>query len=302
MNEQATAMVIASFAGDSLALGVHWIYDSQAILRTFGRVESLLKPLPNSYHPTKEKGEFTHYGDQTFVLLESLAVMQRFDLSDFSSRWQKLFENYTGYRDEATQGTLAVHASGRWPEDGGSPSDELAGASRIAPLVYLYCNDLAALQKAARAQTRMTHNHPLALDSAAFFAAVAFSILGGVRPVEAMERTAREDFKDSPISGWVKAGMASAGRDSVSVIADFGQNCHIPAAFPGVVHLIARYQSDLREALIQSVMAGGDSAARAMMVGMILGAYPGSGDLPEEWVSEMKRAKMILQLLKEIRS
>ena len=301
MNAQATSMVMASFAGDSLALGAHWIYDTKTILRTFGRVESLLKPLPNSYHPTKEKGAFTHYGDQSFVLLESLAAMQRFDLADFSTRWRKLFEDYTGYRDEATKTTLTAYASGKKPEDGGSPSDELAGASRIAPLVYTYCNDLSALRQAAVAQTRMTHNHSLTLDSAAFFATVAFSVLGGVGPVEAMERTAAEDFKDSPISGWVKAGIASAGRESVPVIADFGQNCHAPEAFPGVVHLIARYQNDLREALIQSVMAGGDSAARAMMVGMILGAYPGSGDLPEEWVSEMKKGKTILRLLKKIR-
>ena len=293
---------MASFAGDSLALGAHWIYDTRAILRSFGRVESFIKPLSNSYHPTKEKGAFTHYGDQTLVLLESLAGRGGFDLSDYSSRWQKLFKNYAGYVDEATKGTLAAYASGRKSEDGGSPSDELAGASRIAPLVYAYCNDLSALRQAAVAQTRMTHNHPLALDSAAFFATVAFSVLGGVGPVEAMERTAREDFRDSPISGWVEAGIASSERESVHVIAGFGQTCHTSDAFPGVVHLIARYQNDLKESLIQSVMAGGDSAARAMMVGMILGAHPGSGDPPEEWVSEMKKEKEILQLLKEIRS
>ena len=302
MNERATTMVIASFAGDSLALGAHWIYDTQAIHRAFGRVDSLMKPLPNSYHPTKDKGAFTHYGDQTFVLLESLAFRKGFDLSDFSARWRKLFEDYTGYVDEATKGTLAVYVSGKRSEDGGSFSDELAGASRLAPLVYTYCNDLSALEKATIAQTRMTHNHPIMLDSAAFFVTVAFSVLGGMGPVEAMERTVREDFRDSPLSGWVKAGIASADRESVPVIAGFGQNCHAADAFPGVVHLIARYQNDLKEALIQSVMAGGDSAARAMMVGMILGAYSGSGDLPEEWLSEMKKADAILQLLEEIRT
>jgi ADP-ribosylglycohydrolase len=302
MNERATTMVIASFAGDSLALGAHWIYDTQAILRSFGMVESLLEPRSNSYHSTKEKGEFTHYGDQAFVLLESLAANKGFDLSDFPARWGKLFENYTGYRDEATQGTLAAWGSGKKPEEGGSSSDDLAGASRLAPVVYTYCNDLSRLQKAAVAQTRMTHNHPLTLDSAAFFGTVAFSVLGGMGPVEAMERTAREDFKDSPLFGWVKAGIASADRESVPAIAGFGQTCHTNEAFPGVVHLIARYQSNLKEALIQSVMAGGDSAARAMMVGMILGAFPGSGELPEEWLSTLKKTDAILQLLEKIRT
>ncbi len=300
MNERAATMVTASFAGDSLALGAHWIYDTQAITKAFGRVESLLKPPANSYHATKEKGAFTHYGDQTFVLLESIADRKGFDLSDFSARWRRLFEQYTGYVDKATQGTLSGYAAGKRPEEGGSPSDDLAGASRIAPLVYAYCNDLPGLQKACAAQTRMTHNHPLTLDSAAFFGTVAFSVLGGVGPVEAMERTAREDFQDSPLFGWVKAGVASADRESVPVITGFGQTCHTAEAFPGVVHLIARYQNDLREALIQSVMAGGDSAARAMMVGMILGAHSGSGNLPEAWLSEMKKQKEIQQLLEQI--
>jgi len=301
MNERATTMVIASFAGDSLALGAHWIYDTQAIHRAFGRVDSLMKPQPNSYHPTKQEGEFTHYGDQTFVLLESLATRKKFDLSDFSSRWKKLFENYTGYVDEATRGTLAANASGKKTEDGGSPSGDLAGASRLAPLVYTYCNDLPGLEKSAIAQTRMTHNNSLTIDSAAFFAAVAFSVLGGAWPVDAMEKTARENFKDSPILNWVKAGIASADKESVPVIAEFGQTCNTMDAFPGVVHLIAKYQNDLHEALIQSVMAGGDSAARAMMVGMILGAYSGSGGLPEEWLSEMRKEKEIVELLGEIK-
>ena len=301
MNERTTTMVIASFAGDSLALGVHWIYDTQAISRAFGKVDSLIKPQPNSYHSTKEKGEFTHYGDQTYLLLESLAARKGFDLSDFSSRWKKLFENYSGYLDEATRGTLAAYASGKRAEDGGSLSGDLAGASRLAPLVYTYCNDLSGLEKAAIAQTGMTHNNPLTIDSAAFFAAVAFSVLGGAWPVDAMEITARENFKNSPIYSWVKEGIASADGESISVIAGFGQTCHTTNAFPGVVHLIAKYQNDLQEALIQSVMAGGDSAARAMMVGMILGAYSGSGDLPEEWIAEIKKETIILELLEKIR-
>ena len=58
-------MVLASFAADSLALGAHWIYDTESISKMFGRVDTFLKPSPNSYHATKDKGAFTHYGDQT---------------------------------------------------------------------------------------------------------------------------------------------------------------------------------------------------------------------------------------------
>lgn len=301
MKDRAFNMVMASFAADSLALGAHWIYDAQAIAQQFGRVNTLLKPRPNSYHPTKDAGDFTHYGDQTFVLLESLAAQKGFSPDDFSARWKALFEDYDGYVDQATQGTLARYDSGKGLQDGGSPSDDLAGAARLAPLVFTYPDNLERLLAAAREQTRMTHNSPPVLESAAFFAETASRVLGGMSPVKALQQTANEKFADSSLSGWVNAGLQSAADDSVQTIIRFGQSCHTREAFPGVIHLIAKYESDLKEALVQSVMAGGDSAARGMLVGTVLGAHLGAESLPKEWASSLKREKQIIQLLQNIR-
>jgi len=101
----------------------------------------------------------------------------------------------------------------------------------------------------------MTHRDHLTNDSAEFFALVAYRVLTGSRPVEAMKEIAGERFKDNPVSRWVKAGLESKGEDSVSVISRYGQSCHTNEVFPGVVHLIAKYKRDLEEALVQSVMA-----------------------------------------------
>jgi ADP-ribosylglycohydrolase len=293
-------MVLASFAADSLALGVHWIYDPDKIKKDFGRVDELRKPLPGSYHATKEKGEFTHYGDQTFVLLESIAAKRNFDLSDFSKRWQHLFKTYRGYFDQATKMTLQNLAQGKAIEEAGSSSSDLSGAARIAPLVSLYHKDPETLVKAARAQTQMTHNNPLVIDSAEFFARVCCKVLAGTSPVKAMNDVAAYRFKGlAPLPAWVKEGMESAGKDSVSVMGRFGQSCHTDEAFPGVVHLIAKYEKDLKEALVQAVMAGGDSAGRGLIVGMVLGAYLGDKGLPKEWVSGLKRGDDIIRLLGE---
>jgi ADP-ribosylglycohydrolase len=299
MNDRGETMVLASFAGDALALGAHWIYDTGLISRRFGRVQTYLKPGADSYHPTKEKGAFTHYGDQTLVLLESLAAKKGFDLSDFSTRWQALFDGYDGYRDQATQMTLSGYAAGAAHTDPGSPSNDLAGAARIAPLVYLYRNgnDPDSLVRYARDQTRMTHNDPLTIDAAAFFARVSWLALQGASPIQAMGEVAEEHFGGSPISEWVKKGLASIDKESTAAVAAFGQTCHTPEAFPGVVHLIGRHENDLKEALIQSVMAGGDSAARAMIAGMVLGAHLGGEALPAEWRDGLRQRDRILNLL-----
>ena len=300
MEENGKAMVLASFAADSLALGAHWIYDTESIVKLFGRVESFLKPSHNSYHSTKGIGDFTHYGDQAYVLLESVAARKGFDISDFSARWRALFEKYDGYVDHATKATLSAYASGSTYEDPGSPSDDLAGASRIAPIVYAYRQDPDKLVDSARLQTRMTHSSSFTIDSAEFFARVTWLVLHGTQPVEAIEKTSQEHFGSSPISGWVQAGLQSKNKDSVASISGFGQSCHTGEAFPGVIQLIARYENDLKEGLIQSVMAGGDSAARGMIVGMVLGAHLGLESLPEEWQDALKKKALILTLLEEL--
>ena len=293
-------MVLASFAADSLALGAHWIYDTAKIEAKFGRVDTFLKPEAKSFHHTKEQGEFTHYGDQTLVLLESLAVKRGFDLDDFASRWRAFSKDCEGYCDRATKATLENFDMGKSPQEAGSSSNELAGAARIAPLVLCLQENLDKLVEATRAQTRMTHNHPVVIDSAEFFARVSWMALKGTPPVSAMEEVSRQLFKDSPIFQWVLEGIDSKERESVSIIADFGQTCHVDDAFAGVVHLIAKYERNLEEALVQAVMSGGDSAARGMMVGMVLGAYLGEEAIPAQWVSDLKKKEQILSLLDKI--
>jgi ADP-ribosylglycohydrolase len=300
MIENRTAMVMASFLGDSLALGLHWIYDTRKIQVEFGRVDSLLKPKPESHHPTKGKGEFTHYGDQALVLLESVAARKGFRLDDFAERWGSLFKGYRGYYDQATKATLRNHDMGKGPEDGGSFSQELAGAARIAPLVFWYCTDPDSLVESARAQTRMTHNNTVIVDCAEFLARTAQRVLSGESPVSAMTRVAEDRFVDSHIHDWVEEGIRSKEEESLSTVTRFGQSCHVEEAFPGVVHLIARYEEDLKEGLIQAVMAGGDSAARAMIVGMILGAHRGEAALPEPWLRDLRKREEIRRLLLEI--
>ncbi len=300
MGEKPKAMVFASLAADSLALGVHWIYNTNVIDKKFGRVETYLKPVRPTYHPTKVLGEFTHYGDQTLTLLESVSTCAGFDLDDFSQRWRSLFENYDGYFDKATKGTLENIKSGKSPSQAGSESEDLAGASRIAPLLYVYRDDPEKLIASAAAQTAFTHNNLQVIKSAEFFSTVTYQVLKGASPVTAIESIRREEFNSDPFSEWIQKGLQSVEQDTRQAILDLGQMCEIAAAFPGVIHLIAKYENDLKQALVENVMAGGDSAARGLIVGMVLGAHLGMDAIPQQWLTEMKTYLQIVDLLSGI--
>lgn len=301
-NDNRTALVLAAFTADSLALGPHWIYDTDRIEAEFGRVDSLAAPGSNSFHQNKEKGDFTHYGDQMLVLLESVAEKNAFDLKDFSTRWRHLFEAYSGYVDGATRKTLANFEKGKGPEEAGSPSNDFAGAARIAPLALPYANDPDGFIKAARSQTAMTHKDEAVVDAAAFFARVIHGVLHGSTPTEAIQKTAEMDaFAMSPISMYVESGLKSKGQETLTAIKRFGQACEIDQAFPGTVHLIAKYEDDLKEALIQSALAGGDSAARGSMAGTVLAAHLGMNGVPREWIEGMNRVDKIRSLIDQFR-
>jgi ADP-ribosylglycohydrolase len=295
-------MVLASFAADALALGVHWIYNTNVIDKKWGRVEEYIQPERPTFHPSKDIGDFTHYGDQTLVLLNSVAADSGFDIINFADKWQQFSNSYAGYIDGATKATLENIKAGKQPTEAGSDSDDLAGAARIAPLVYNYRDDITKLIDSARAQTMVTHNNQEVIDTAAFFGSVAFTVLNGKRPLNAIQLTLEEQFNREPYSTWVEDGLKSAEKDTRQAMLDLGQMCEIQAAFPCVIHLIAKYEDNLKEGLIENAMAGGDSAGRGLTVGMVLGAHLGIDAIPPKWLSDLKAYQKIVDLMDQIDS
>lgn len=291
--ESAKAGVRAAFAADSLALAPHWIYDVNDIKNRFGRVESLLEPAPDSHHHGKRAGDFTHYGDQMLVLLESLKAAGGFDLQDFFRRWRLLFTDYGGYLDMATRTTLKNIENGDGPENSGSKSRDLAGASRFAPLLAFCFEDLDALVHAARKQTKMTHDSPMVIDSAEFFARAAHAVIHGFGPIESLRKAADNSYLSLPAKDWVETGIKFSGTDTVSATLNFGQSCNVDGAFRSTIQVIARHAGDPAKGLIDTVMAGGDSAARGILAGLILAADHDASPPPSDWMLGLRRKEAI---------
>ena len=69
-------------------------------------------------------------------------------------------------------------------------------------------------------------------------------------------------------------------------------------ALPSALYFAIKYQSDPEEGLIANANCGGDSAARGIVIGMLLGAIPGNG-LPAEhrWTKGLNALEKVQALM-----
>lgn len=301
MQAHATAMVLASFAADSLALGAHWIYDTEKIEQQFGRISELLPPHDGTYHPTKKRGEFTHYGDQSLRLLEHLATHQgHFNEEEYKAAWQSYMTDYPGYRDHATKETLHNMSKKEDFTSCGSTSTDLGGPAIIAPLIYCYRDDLPAMLEATKAFVAITHCGSGVIGGALFLARSCYAVLHGATPRQAFTEALTESTESTELDVRLGRCLEPATTDTRQQIKEFGQMCAIKAALPGAVYTILQNENNLEEALIESVMAGGDSAARGMVVGMILGASLGREKIPSRWLESLGKYERIVTALESL--
>ncbi len=220
------------------------------------------------------------------MLLESIEKRNGFDRDGWAADWLEWAESYEGYHDAASKQTRRHLQAGDPVETAGSDSTELAGASRIAAVVFYYWDSPDEMMRAAKEQTDVTHHTDIIVETAAFIVHAVEAIKNGNTPIEALRTAAAaQEYTALPAAEWVEKGLAEAGTDSTDAIGEFGRACDIRFSFPSVAQLIGRYENDYRAAQIANAEAGGDSAARALMLGLILGAYHGVEAIPEDWLS-----------------
>lgn len=286
----ARDLVLPAFIGDALALGPHWIYDAEEIARLYPQGVTTYDTPRSAYHPGKQAGDFTHYGDQTLVLLESISKRGKFDPAGCKEDWMAFWNgNPNSYRDGATRRTLENFSAGL---DIPSDSHDLGGASRIAALFALdFESDEAALQAAA-AQTRLTHGDPQVAGAAEFFTIATRRVRAGASFREAFREAA--GLSSSPPD--LESALATDGW-STERLAEFGLGCDGKSAAPLTIALALKFEHQSFEGLEVNARLGGDSAARGLLLGLLLGAKAGLSIFPQEWQSGLRAGARIDALL-----
>ena len=261
----------------------------------------------NGRGPPKRAGEQTDYGDYNILLLEHLAAAppppHRLELGELIPVWKARMATWRAWM--CTQSKQALQQL-----DAGVPLHQLGGNSnamalRFAP-AYAYFASEEDVAHAARV-AMFTHREASALEGGDFFARVAFRVIhAGLRPSAAIAQVAAESssaFIRSKVAQ-AQAKAAEAG-DPASALSkeeyvddlaitsmarlwDVGRSEPIrvgkasptEGTLPGSIYFILRYEDDLLAAMAANAGVGGDSASRAIAVGMVLGAHLGVEAIP----------------------
>lgn len=275
-------IIYGALIGDAIALGPHWIYDMDKIERHFGTIEGFRDPDATQYHPSKKAGDFTHYGDQMLHLVDTLAEEEDFDPISYKEKWLEFVDNNDMYMDGATKNSIEP-----LKEKGvviGSSSNDLAGYSIS---IGLYSLDNPTLDDFKR-RIKLTHYDEDVLMAGEFFYKAIKEILEGKELKESLYNVKKEMNKDF-IDKVFKKVEEHLDDDYKKAIKNLGQSCHVNHAFPSILYLLIKYADDLNTGLIHNVYAGGDSAARGMIIGMFLGAIKGYEGLPSEWIDNLNK-------------
>ncbi len=294
MKNRLEAALWGAFYGDAYALGAHWLYDTHQISLSEFDTKTFNDPL-SDYHPNKKAGDFTHYGDQMLWLLDALSY-EDFSVQQFSKLWQEKMQSYDGYVDGASKHTLEALDAGKGSLGCGSSSHDLSVVGRMMPLVYAYHSDMDKMMEYVKLHTVFTHMTKELIESAAYFNELIIAVSRGAEVKRAIEEIALA-YSDT-LQMWVKKGIEKSEEESIEAIKALGQSCSVEGGFSAVIYLLCRF-SDFQEAMEANVLSGGDSAARGMLVGAVLGAAGGMEVLPFNY-NAMNNAPLIESYIKKI--
>lgn len=262
----------------------------------------------NNVGPAKTKGECTDYGDYNILMLEHLNATanppHRVDLAELVPRWMEALPLWRAWLCTQTRQTYQQVSQGMPLTEIGGMSNAMALRSAAAYGYYAEEDDVAHASRAMM----FTHRENTALEGGEFFARVAFRVIHqGLTPRQAIEQVAKQSspfIQEKVQQALDKVAEAVDPKQALSKEGEFiddkaltsmarlwdvgksepikvGKASPTEGVLPGSIYFIVKYDNFF-EAIKANAMVGGDSASRAVAVGMVLGASEGVEGIPQQ--------------------
>jgi len=286
-------LIWGSLLADAYSLGGHWIYNQDELKKSKLNFTQLNNPLSN-YHPTKKAGDFTHYGDQSVWLLKHMSTTDKYDPYEYAKLWEKNMGSYQGYIDSASKDTLANFKGGASFMGSGSGSHDLSIIGRHAPIIFSLDN-MDDIMDSVKFHTFLTHMSKEMLDASKYIVEVTLAMIYDLDVETTLKERAK--FYGEMVESEVQKAFNVRDLPTSEAIRTLGASCGVQGALASTIYLIINYHDNFDTLLKENVLAGGDSAARGMVAGMIVGAKYGFTAIKPSWSEELNDYTLLNKLI-----
>jgi ADP-ribosylglycohydrolase len=308
---------LGSLAADALSMPVHWYYDTTALRRDYGTVDSFLTPKnphPGSilwrseYRALNEKGEILrdqarywgqrgiHYhqflmaGENTlnFKLARELFAFVKehggYDPDAWLERYiARMLEpgwHRDTYVEEYHRAFFTCYSQGKKPRKCGISDEHIGGLATVPALCAALCSpELGTTLPELR---RIVKEHVGLTHAHAGVLRAADTLvrlLWGVSLGDPVREVIRREAGD-----WISGNKADSWLhqpDEQVIGSRFSPACYIADAMPAALYLVWKYHNDFASGIVANTMVGGDNCHRGAVVGSILGTALG---VPERFL------------------
>uniref|UniRef100_A0A8C2EFL2 Selenoprotein J n=1 Tax=Cyprinus carpio TaxID=7962 RepID=A0A8C2EFL2_CYPCA len=337
--DRAIGAIIGSAVADAAAQPLHWVYDLQKLSMLLSQSpEPEFRPESANPFYRRNTGQQSCYGDQAFVLLDSLSECGDLNVEDLKQRTYKFFgpgSEYDTpvndpYRDKgAPRPQLPIEGPWRQAslksfiknvdackaETGCETDNQIDGVAKLAPIVACYAGKPEMLERVEEA-TRVTQNNDICV--AVTLAAARFLehfILNGPDPkaLDAVLEQLSDPNRKSPqeldkaIIGHihqVKDNLSKKPKELIPTLvtgisAAFSRPSGLPGAFQAALHGVLT-GSGYEQAIRDTMSCGGCTCSRSSFIGACIGAQVGIEGIPSSWKSKTLRYNTLLDLAKKV--
>ena len=291
--DKLKGLLWGSLLADAYSLGGHWIYDQDHLANSTLNFQGLNDP-QSSYHPTKKAGDFTHYGDQSVWLLKYISNAKTYDAFDFVKVWQENMNDYKGYVDSASKETLNNLNDGASFMGCGSESHDFSVVGRHAPIIFALSN-MDEIVESVKFHTFLTHFTKEVLDASKYIVEVTLAMVYNLDVEKTLKERAK--FYGEAVEAEVTKAFEVRDIPTNEAIKTLGASCGVNGALASTVYLLLNYHHDFEALLKANILAGGDSASRGMVAGMIVGARYGFEAIKPSWIEEINDYTLLNDLI-----
>jgi len=258
-------LLLGALVADAACLGLHWIYNVDRVAEVTARQNGQCAFTPvearnfegvkTFAHKDRENGMFTQIGEVLRLAIQSMnANGGKFDVPDYQSAFAAFFGaggGYRGFIDSPTRGALANIAAEVSPS--GIDDNQTPALARL-PAILVGYHGQDQLPDMIKRAMEVTNVNAEATAFSNVFADLATRIMNGESLDTALQAAANA------------------------------------AAAPVMFHILARSAS-YQEAIERNILAAGDTAGRAIMIGAIMARLHGVATpkgVPLSWILQLK--------------